>query len=387
MRKLKIVIISRIVYPSLSPRSQRTTELAKEFARQGHNVSVYAVLGGYNYSSFESETGVKIYNIGKMLLGSSDSDGNHRYTLIDKVLYHTLHRLIEYPDIELMFRIPKIIRKEKNTDLLISIAYPHPIHWGAALAKAILSKNAFPKIWISDCGDPYMGDPINKKKFCYFKFIERWWSRNTDYITIPLEEGKDGYYQDFHSKIKVIPQGFNFSEVKVALPFVVNEVPTFAYAGSIYPGKRDPKSFLDFLITLNMDFRFIIYTNTPEYYDPYKTNLKDKLIIKHYVSRQQLIFELSKMSFLINFKNPSNIQLPSKLIDYLLTFRPIMDVSKDFSLKERDTFREFLCGNYINQLKGFDMEQFNIKNVAQKFIDLYNESRIVDWKELKLSQK
>lgn len=34
----KILIISRSFYPMNSPRSFRTTELAKEFARQGHEV-------------------------------------------------------------------------------------------------------------------------------------------------------------------------------------------------------------------------------------------------------------------------------------------------------------------------------------------------------------
>ena len=111
MDKLNILLISRIIYPALSPRAFRTTELARELARQGHNVTVYAVLGNYDYSDFEKETGVKIRNIGKMILGSGDSEGNHRYTLIDKILYHALHRLIEYPDIELMFKIPCIIKK------------------------------------------------------------------------------------------------------------------------------------------------------------------------------------------------------------------------------------------------------------------------------------
>lgn len=374
MKKLNILIISRIIFPVNSPRAFRTTELAAELARQGHKVTLYAVLGKYDYSDFERETGVKVRNIGKMLFATSDSDGNYRYTLMDKILYHSLHRLIEFPDIELMLRVPGIIRKEKGTDMLITIAFPHTIHWGGALAKKIIPAKDFPKTWVSDCGDPYMGDPINKKKYFYFKYVEKWWCRNTDYITIPLEEGKDGYYPEFHSKIKIIPQGFNFNKVKLTQPYVPNEIPTFAYAGSIYPGKRDPKLFLDFLKTFNQDFRFVIYTNAPDYYNPFKTTLKDKLIIKSYIPREQLIFELSKMDFLINFKNTDNIQLPSKMIDYLLTKRPSINISTKFCEEEKSIFFEFIVGNYKNRLKENDVEQFNIKNVTQKFLDLYYEN-------------
>lgn len=37
---MKILIVSRSYYPLNTPRSFRTTELAREFARSGHEVSV-----------------------------------------------------------------------------------------------------------------------------------------------------------------------------------------------------------------------------------------------------------------------------------------------------------------------------------------------------------
>lgn len=374
MKKLNILIISRIIFPANSPRAFRTTELATELARQGHLVTLYAVLGKYDYTKYEKETGVKVRNIGKMRFATSDSDGQSRYTLLDKILYHSLHRLIEFPDIEFIFKVPGIIKKEKGTDMLITIAFPHPIHWGAALARKRISYKEFPKTWISDCGDPYMGDSINKKKFLYFRYVEKCWCKNTDFITIPLEEGKDGYYREFHPKIKIIPQGFDFDKVKINHPFVPNEIPTFAYSGSIYPGKRDPKLFLDFLTSVDLNFRFIIYTNTPDYYIPYKSVLKEKLIINPYIPREQLLFELSKMDFLVNLNNPNNIQLPSKLIDYLLTRRPIMNISSDFSDSEESLFVDFYNGIYIKRLNNYNLDQFNIKIIAKKFTDLHYEN-------------
>jgi hypothetical protein len=66
---------------------------------------------------------------------------------------------------------------------------------------------------------------------------------------------------------------------------------------------------------------------------------------------------------------PNDYGSPSKIIDYLLTKRPILDISKDFS--EVDFFQEFLSGKYKNQNIGPDINQFDIKNVTDKFLDLY----------------
>jgi hypothetical protein len=373
MKKLNILIISRSIIPKNSPRAFRATELATELARQGHSVTLYSILGNYDYSEYEGETGVKVKNMGKMLFATHDSDGGFRYTLLDKILYHSLHRLIEFPDIELMFRVPAIIRKEKEMDLLITIASPHAIHWGGALARTLIPASKFPKTWVADCGDPYMGNSIENNKFSYFKYVEKWWGRKVDYITIPLEEGKTGYYREFHSKIKIIPQGFDFSKVKLAQPYVRNDIPTFAYAGTIYPKKRDPKSFLNFLVSLEQDFRFVIYTRTPNYYSVYKKKLQEKLVVKSYIPRDQLIFELSQMDFLINLKNPDRVQSPSKMIDYLLSQRPILNISSDFSAHERNVFLEFVSGDYVHKLENSSIDQYNIQNVALKFVDLCNE--------------
>ena len=157
--------------------------------------------------------------------------------------------------------------------------------------------------------------------------------------------------------------------------FIQNSIPTFAYSGAIYPGQRDPRAFLTFLSTVDFNFKFVVFTNNPSYYAEFKVLLNDKLELKPYIPRKQLIYELSKVDFLINLKNPDAMQLPSKIIDYLQANRPIMEVSSNFSEQEIAIFMEFINGNYNNQLSGFDIQHYNIKNVAQKFIDLYYERK------------
>lgn len=364
---MRIVIISRILYPKNSPRAFRTTELATELSRQGHEVVVYAVTGGYDYTQFTRETNVQVENI-PMFFSTSGSYGKGRYNIFDKIAFHTLNKVIEYPDIEFVWRVPIILKKEKNIDILITIAFPHPIHWGAAVFRKFFQNKNTSFTWIADCGDPYYGNSVNKHPF-YFKWVEKFWGGCVDYVSIPIEEAKEGYKTIPSEKLKVIPQGFNFSNVKVDDKFSGNSIPHFAYAGAIYPGYRDPTSFLNYLKEFNYDFRFIVFTNNPSFYKPFSTVLKEKLVIRSYIPREKLIWELSRMDFLINLKNNSKIQSPSKLIDYFMAKRPILDISTDFT--EKEPFEQFNHGNYSSQHPIPDIAQYDIKNVAKQFINLY----------------
>ena len=365
---MNIVIISNVIYPRISPRSFRATELAKCFAKKGHNVSLFAVLGEYNYFDFEESTGISVHSLGRMFFPVVNSDGYARNSFVDRVLRRLFGRALEFPDIELMWKTSKVVRKLKDVDLLITIAVPYPIHWGAAIAKK-RSPKSFPKVWVSDCGDPFMGDSVNTKHPSYFNILENFWGNNTNYITVPIEEAKAAYSPNVLHKIKVIPQGFDFSSIRIDKDFHGNDIMRFAYAGNIFPGYRDPSQFLDFLCTLKeKPFEFVVYTKNPAFFDIYKKQLGEKLDVKGYIPRNQLLWELSQMDFLINIKNNSGVQAPSKLIDYYLTERPILDISSVF--EEDSAFIEFINRDYSHQHIKVDISQYKIENVCDEFLAL-----------------
>ena len=150
-----ILVITQHLFPIQTPRSLRSTELVKELGKRGYNVTVYAVIGEYDYSSFEKEYHVKVKPIPlKWQRTPYTSDGVQKRSLIDKVLGRLLERKTLFPDIEFLYRVKDVIKKELDIDVLISIANPHPIHWGVAKARKELK--IFPKVWIADCSDPIM---------------------------------------------------------------------------------------------------------------------------------------------------------------------------------------------------------------------------------------
>lgn len=359
---MKIVIISRTCFPAKAPRSHRATELAKEFVRQGYEVVLYAYLGDYDYQNVERQTGVCFKNLGHARGGMATNTSS-----IGTSFKHRLKRFIgtpiQYPECTMIPQVKHAISSEGDIDLLVTIAVPHVIHYAAALAN-----RQKVKCWVADCGDPFMGNPMHKPPF-YFEWFERYWCKRCNYITVPVEEARAAYYKEYRDKIRVIPQGFNFDGAQLA-DYIPNDVPTFAYSGIFYKDLRDPSKFLEYLCTIEKAFKFICYTKSVSILQPYKEKLGDKLEVRAYIPREELLYELSKMDFLVNVPNKSGVQQPSKLIDYALTKRPIINVSSDFNKDEQRILDEFLQADYQHQHIVKDIEQYNIANVAQRFLGL-----------------
>jgi hypothetical protein len=352
-----------------SPRSFRTTELVKEFARSGHNVTLLTPKNKDSHPEFEQEHGVKIKDLGKSSLPRPDiSTGSSIGILFKRVLRRGLYQLFEYPDIQWMFKTKTALEKESGYDLLISIAVPHPIHWG--VAKAWREKNSIARTWVADCGDPYMGARLDTfNKLFYFKYFEKDFCRKADFITVPIEEAKEGYYPEFRDKIRVIPQGFNFEEVNVNTGRATNNgVPVFAYAGGFIPGGRDPREFLDYLVKQQKPFKFIIYTKNQGMIEPFLDKADGRIEVRDYIPRKELLNVLSRMDFLVNFENDTQLQMPSKLIDYYLAGRPVLNVpSKNINRPDVD---QFLDGNYQAKVKFNDVDRYRIGNVCRQFLEL-----------------
>lgn len=360
---MKILIISNHAFPAQGPRAYRTTELSEQLAKMGHEVTLYTVHGKYDYTNYENQTKIIRRDI-RPKFATYANDGTHRYNILDKFMFHYFHRLLMWPLCEFHFAIERIIVENPNMDMLITIAYPHSIHSGAARAKS-LHPQIFPKTWICDCGDPYMLNPfINPPK--YMKRYEEMWCSMCDYITVPTEHSYQGYYKQYWDKIRVIPQGFDFTKTPIA-QYSINEVPTFLFVGAIYPGKRDPYSFMEYLLKFDKPYKFIVMTREP-ICSKYINESKGQIINVVGRTREEVIIECSRADFLINITNPSTVQSPSKLIDYGIANRPILNIGQNFN--DPSTFLEFYGGNYTNRHIIENIDDFRIENVAAKFIQL-----------------
>lgn len=364
--KKKILLVSDGFFPEISPRSFRATELAKEFYRQGHEVVVISKYRDYNYSEFINEFQITFKMWSKPRYPRIPDFRLKLLHVAGKKLARVLSILFEYPSIEEMFQTKKMLRNEEGYDLMISFAVPYPVHWGVALARSPVHPIA--GTWIADCGDPYMGDVLDSfRKPFYFGILEKKFCIKADFVSIPVESARSGYYPEFHHKIKIIPQGFDFDMTGRKKKNNVNTIPEFAYAGGFLLGIRDPGLLMRCLIKIDIPFKFYIFTNQQELLTEYQDALNAKLIVSGYIPRNELINKLSRLDFLINFDNNTSLNVPSKLIDYAITNLPVLNIDKNFSF---DDIMAFLKGDYRNRMTLPDPEQYHISNVTKLFLNL-----------------
>lgn len=367
---MKIIVVSNFFYPENTPRAFRTTEIAKELSRLGHKVVLYIPHITDKTLEFCHSHQVECHPLSIPRWNGFNLTGGKLVILFKRIANRLLNTFLIYPSIVYLRTIPKALAHQKDFDLLISIAAPHTIHWG--VNRAVRKNKQLTKCWIADCGDPFMLCKIDTfRKPFYFKYFEKSFCRKADVITIPVENGKDGYYPEFRSKIRVVPQGFDFSAIKTVEVFRPNPIVTFVYAGTFIPGVRDPRPVLEFLVHSGKDFRFYIYTNQPGLVKDYQPLLKDKLIVSGYIDREELIYRMSASDFLLNLENGTKIQTPSKLIDYSLSKRPVLSIYSQHIDEQK--FNQFLNRNYEQQMELPDVTKYDIRHVVGSFLNLKEE--------------
>lgn len=364
----KILIVTHHFYPENTPRAFRATELSKHLIKNGYSVDVVfgerkLVLRCGDIADYFSKTNT---------INLSSVSREHTWTKIGKAIFRYF-----FGERFILTNLNWVLNQMLNQialdgyDGVISIGTPFYIHM--AVARALRQqKNRIPSV--CDNGDPFYNFKRRDKAF-YFKYIQRSTFSAFDYICTPIEASVS-YYAQYVStdKIKVIPQGFNFENVQRQV-YGRKSFPRFAYAGRFYKDIRNPKIILEYLCGLKTDFRFTIFTplRGEVYYEillPYKKKLGDKLELNEMVPREECIYELSGMDFLINLENTLAVQSPSKLIDYALAGRPILSFSQNtFSA---NILNEFMNGDYSKQTN-IDLQPYDINTVCRQFIELLGE--------------
>lgn len=368
---MRILIICGSFYPIQAPRSFRSTELAKEFARQGHEVTVLTPRNDEVHNQFEETHNIRIKNLGRRTYFTPlPSKGIVHWVM--RIRNRFLQLFFEYPHIRFYYQVKNALKRQSGYDLLISVAVPHPIHWGVASIWRTGQPGNPAKVWVADCGDPFMYNRHDTfSKPFYFHYFENNFLKKADYVTVPFEEMKYLFNGTYRDKFHVIPQGFKFSQTEGST-YQPNPVPTFIFSGAVIPGHRDPFSLIEFLENEQVEYQFILFVKNHHQFDAFKALMGKRIFLRNYIPREQLLVELAKADFLVNVNtdNKDGIinAVPTKLIDYRISGRPIL--SYEQSSLPKKTISEFLTGNYHGQFVDEKFDRYRIENVAQKFLHL-----------------
>ena len=124
---------------------------------------------------------------------------------------------------------------------------------------------------------------------------------------------------------------------------------------------------MDYLLQFDKPYKFIMMMRTP-LEEKYVKETNGQIEYITGKGRKDVVWECSKADFLINITNPSNVQTPSKLIDYGIAGRPVLDVENDFP--DPTSFLKFYEGDYSGEHKIDFLDNYRIEHVAQQFLDL-----------------
>lgn len=353
---MKVILLSYHYLPEITPRAFRASSLYEMLVAQGHDVELIVPP-----SATQSDV---------------STAGSYGGSKLKSFVRKSVERLL--PGGKDLRALPFFVNalKGKQADLILSIGLPFSVHLAVALAKTFANTKA--KATIFDYGDPYSQNPNGNQCF-YATPLEKWVLKSCDYVMTPVDAAIPAFERLVSScnrpAISVVPQGYDLHNTRTS-EYSPNRVPTFCYAGILYKGIREPRSFLKFISHLETDFRFVVYTNTAssenmQILEEYKKEFGKRLEIHSLIPREECIYELSQADFLVNFSNKGGVQQPSKLIDYTLSKRPFLSIDGD--QQEFSQFESFLAGDY-SQFTPFDVSRYDRKVVAEKVVSLAEEA-------------
>jgi hypothetical protein len=376
MNSKKILIVSNYFYPELTPRAFRTHELVKAFLAKGYLVELVIPNKRLIKECPVSHKNL-IVHFCPCENSSISSNNDEEVVKNSKTLfkYDFLRKFIVY-------FLPKEIFLTYNNDItkvllslkgdfcaVISISHPISIHFSVIIGSFFNRRLRIDRR-IAEFSDPlFKGDLFSV--FPFYALIGYLFSAYFNCFVVPIEKSKDKFrlFKKSH-KIHIIPQGFELNKYKIA-EFTKNEIPTFAYAGRFYEKLRDPLYFFDFLKEVKINFIFKLYLKDDDEFRnkilQYQNQIVGSISIMDFIPREELIFELSKCDFLINFENNNEAMKPSKLIDYAISKRPILSfTSNSFN---PTYFYEFLGADFQNQHR-IEIMSYDINKVIEEYVKL-----------------
>jgi len=400
----KILIVSHQYLPHLSPRTTRWKLLINELIKRGHKVTI---LTG-TYPDFDHNNLNVIYlgnknNINIVSNLREKSKNIESKKLMTKLFYNILKKIyrfiinnLAWPDYS-MFWLYQIYKNRNNIsrdfDVIISVSLPFSSHIGAY----IINKNE-KKHWIMDIGDPFtlkINAPENNQ-FFYSNLNKRYEKKLYSLADTILFTHKDAlknhkiFFDLPDDKLLIANPISNFDEnlFNNSLNYNYSTRPIqISYFGIFTKGVRTPESFLK-LVADKDEYEFSWYVNKDSEKIVKSCDIdENKHSFNSQVSReeaQKLMTNSAHCLLSIGNKNPN--QIPSKVIEYLATGKPIIhfteinhdpviSLSSDFEnliiCNENNIFEQL---NYLHKeifpnISEFNIEKFNEKYTAKSIID------------------
>jgi Glycosyltransferase Family 4 len=342
---MNILILNFYHAPTTDAHSYRWTQIARHYAKQGHNVDL---LTGRVDGSPDKELlcGVQVKRLGLIkkktveVLNQAPDSFFSRVKLCFINFLRPFYRKIYWPDASWHWT-PYVLRevylrRKRKYDIVVSY-YPC---FGAHLAGRLLkSVSKFPNFkWILDYGDPFCASDTwwPNNYFIYDKLnrcVERSYAA-IGKMVMTNEETRTAYLRKLgeETQITVFPhlvdigvfysQGYEHQEREGG---GVN----WLYVGAFHRGIREPHRLIEFVRALNRRSNVKVYLDMYGPANGFDLNPQDCPEIRHwgYLARELAVDRLKNADFIVNVDNENCVMTPSKIVECIATGRPIINVA------------------------------------------------------------
>lgn len=368
---MKLLVVTHDYAPAQSPRAFRWTAVAEALAARGHQVDV--VCGALSGAPREEvRDGVAVHraggNVGEVVrrrlgvetptvpspdgrgAGSAAGPPPGARTAVRAAarwVHDRTWKQVYWPDFACAWYLPAARRAEAllrsgGYDRLVTVSHPFTGHLVGARLKSL-----FPSLpWVMDVGDPFafiVGTPTNNGRLYggLNHRTERRLLRAAAAVSVTTEGTRARYAEVFPesgAKVTVIPpllslpgapaEGARFLEPAPGrLPLV--------FVGTLHPRLRTPERLLALFRGLlgtplgpRLELHFVGPLNGCEAaFEPYADLMGERVFLHGPVTRAQAFAAMRQAAALVNLGNRSGYQLPSKVVEYVATGRPVLNLS------------------------------------------------------------
>jgi hypothetical protein len=391
----QLLIVTHDYPPINSARAIRWSALAEYWAQQGHNVDIISAWQT-GFAKEEELNGVGVQRVNAMWLENlrgqlkrekslrneknPTQPGERERPQLRRVLsqipswvYQRIYKQLYWPDSAFPWYLPasnlaKTMISSNPPDALITVSPYFTAHCvGYNIQKA------FPHLfWLVDIGDPFSFlevEPANNHKL-YRALNHRTEGkilRNANAICVTTLETLNKYidcFPDCATKIHVVPPLCSFSNLESALPpfFPPDTALRLVYLGRLYKDVRSPDfilrlftKLLEKTTSIPLELHFVGDTReVSSSFEPYRQLMGKALFLHDPVDPDGVKCIMRDADILVNIGNKTSFQLPSKVVEYATSGKPILNLAQIENDSSSAFFQNYPAA--LNLLVGTDLD-------------------------------
>lgn len=350
---MRVLVVGYEYEPRSNPRARRWSAIARHWAERGHEVDVVCGVPGEDNGG----NGPVVHRVagglgdrlrarfGRSAKPASGGTGSGpRRSRLGWV--YRLHDLVvkpfQWPDYAHGWRRPAtravldLLAKRPDYDALVSVSNPFTSH-----RVAIGVRERFPGLrWIADIGDPLaIGDslPMNNERLfrAANRRLERTVVEAADVVTIVTDSMTRLYRESYpRANVVSVPVLANSGE-PIDRPGPPPGPRKLAFLGSLYPGLRSPAGWLRVFAEIartpgfeDVEAHFYgIRGATDVEFEPYRELLDRRVFLHEPVPGDAVPGVMRECTALVNIANRIEFGLPSKVVEYVATGLPVINVT------------------------------------------------------------